>query len=84
MNRPALVVMIAGGSTHAAHAGERVTLCGVVGASLPSAVRGAFDVHCRTCAVKVIAALNLTALTDPTNVEMRPLEDDEGGDQPCE
>lgn len=77
MSRPVLMVVLGSdGLDHAGRAEARSALCGAQGRFTLSRVRGAFDVNCPSCAAQVVNLLELTALTDPTNVQMRVVEDE--------
>lgn len=76
MSTVLLVVMLGSDAqTHAAEPGKAFALCGMYGRTLLVQVHGAGDVACDRCADLVVDALGLTALTDPTNVQMRVVED---------
>lgn len=72
-----LVLLVTGQHTHAASAGERRSLCGVVGVAVGRRVRSSFDVTCERCQRLVQRALGLTALTDPGNVGFTVVEDEQ-------
>lgn len=72
-----LVVLVTGHHTHAASAGERRSLCGVVGVPVAREVHSSFDVTCELCQRLVQRALGLTALTDPGNVGFVVVEDEQ-------
>jgi hypothetical protein len=71
-----LVVLVTGTHTHAAEAGTRVALCGVVGVPMLAQVRSSFDVTCPRCVPLVQDALGLTSVNDPGNVQFEVVEDE--------
>lgn len=77
MSRPVLMLVLgADGAKHAGRAEARSALCGARGRWMLVRVCGAFDVNCPSCTAQVIDVLGLTALSDPTNVQMRIVEDE--------
>lgn len=63
------------GETHVAPPASTRALCGVDGRASRAPIRGSGDASCPRCARLAVGALGLTALTDPTNVHMRVVED---------
>lgn len=75
MSCPVLMLILdSDGGNHAGRAEQRLALCGARGRCVLVRVTGAFDVDCPCCATQVVDLLDLTALTDPTNVQMRIVE----------
>lgn len=75
--KPLYVQMLAADGTHAGRPGEPFALCGIYGTGVLVRVAGAFDVTCSVCAQKVVDALGLTPLSDPTNVKFVAVDEED-------
>ncbi len=67
----------ADGRKHAARRDAAETLCGLAGSGSTRPVQGAFDVTCPHCQLLVVRLMRLTPLSDPTNVQLRIVEEEQ-------